>query len=71
MKKITLLFVVIIAITASFAATTRWFWYGDTPQIATTQYWDMGTTANWYDPSTIDPLTISFQVKLQYLMNQR
>jgi len=56
MRKITLLIVVIIAISASFAATTRWFWYGDTPQIATTQYWDMGTTANWYDPTTVDPL---------------
>jgi hypothetical protein len=56
MKKITLLIVVIITITASFAATTRWFWYGDTPQIATSQYWDMGTTANWYDPTTVDPL---------------
>jgi hypothetical protein len=56
MKKITLLIVVIITITASFAATTRWFWYGDTPQISTSQYWDMGTTANWYDPTTVDPL---------------
>jgi hypothetical protein len=56
MKKITLLIVVIITITASFAATTRWFWYGDTPTVPTTQYWDMGTTANWYDPTTVDPL---------------
>ena len=56
MKKITLLIVVIITITASFAATTRWFWYGDTPTIPTSQYWDMGTTANWYDPTTVDPL---------------
>lgn len=56
MKKITLLIVVIVTITASFAATTRWFWYGDTPQVAATQYWDMGTTANWYDPTTVDPL---------------
>jgi hypothetical protein len=56
MKKITLFIAVIIAISATFAATTRWFWYGDTPQIATSQYWDMGTTANWYDPTTVDPL---------------
>jgi len=57
MRKITLLIVVIIAISASFAATTRWFWYGDTPQtVPASQYWDMGTTANWYDPTTVDPL---------------
>ncbi|MHB9142614.1 MAG: autotransporter-associated beta strand repeat-containing protein, partial [Paludibacter sp.] len=53
MKKITLLVAIFIAITSSFATTTRWFWYGD---LSVGQTWDMGTTANWYDPTTVDPL---------------
>ncbi len=53
MKKITLLVAIFVAITASFATTTRWFWYGD---LTIGQTWDMGTTANWYDPTTVDPL---------------
>lgn len=53
MKKITLLVAIFIAISSSFASATRWFWYGD---LNVGQIWDMGTTANWYDPTTVDPL---------------
>jgi len=54
MKKTTLLIAIFIAITVSFAATTRLYWYGD---LTVGQTWDMGLTgtANWYDPIHPDP----------------